>query len=79
MTKNEKFKVKAAFHVFTFLVGIYAIPLLIVALLNPLWFREWLLDWFADHLSVMEMLRTHLIENMVAKHRPLELHTDSEH
>lgn len=54
MTNFETFKAKVAFYAFAFLVGVYTIPWFVIALLNPLWFREYFFDLLTDHLSMME-------------------------
>lgn len=78
MTRKELMEdmpwhVRLAWWTMTVLTLAYAAPLLVVALLNPLWFRDAGFRWAEDHLRLMAERRDRLLENQFKKYRLLKI------
>lgn len=76
MTREEMFRgqpwwVKTLWWSITTIMMLWLAPLLIAAIVNPLWFRQDLLGWIELHAGDLAHRRDHLLRPIFKKYRLL--------
>ena len=65
--------VQAQWWALTILAVIYILPITILVILNPLWFRQAGMDWAIDHANYVSMIRDRIMMSQIQKYRIFDI------
>ena len=81
MDRKELFKtmpwhVQAQWWTLTLLAATYILPIMILVVLNPFWFRQAGMDWIIDHANYIGLVRDQIMMPQIQKYKIFDILKD---